>query len=295
MVYHYTSAEGLRGIVGNSEIWLTNAAFVNDTTECRAFWDLTRDQALGSGPFANEHVQEQWESSKTHRWEDNDYYIASFSRAPDLLEQWRAYGSFCIGFDASKLIKTEFHLYDCVYDAPAIKEWIRQKSSIGQWNGNCLDDQAKRAGASNLLFAASMKYKNAHYEAEKEVRLISVSTHNMSRGGYPLWIFEKEPPIHFRDHRTYGLPVPYVKFFLTANPEGDNRSNVPNGESPTKMRTRKLEQERIQSKVLLPVTEVRVGPMMCQREAKVACEILLQASGYENVAVNASDIPYRGS
>jgi hypothetical protein len=29
-VYHYTSPEGFRGIVGNGELWLTNAAFVSN-------------------------------------------------------------------------------------------------------------------------------------------------------------------------------------------------------------------------------------------------------------------------
>lgn len=36
VIYHYTTDEGLRGIIENSELWLTNTAFVNDTTECKA-------------------------------------------------------------------------------------------------------------------------------------------------------------------------------------------------------------------------------------------------------------------
>ena len=32
-IYHYTSPEGLRGIIDSGELWLTNTAFVNDTTE----------------------------------------------------------------------------------------------------------------------------------------------------------------------------------------------------------------------------------------------------------------------
>lgn len=294
VIYHYTSPEGFRGILANGEIWLTNAAFVNDTTECRAFWDLAKDDVLGNGPFPNRHVQEAWESKKRFRWEDNSYYIASFSKAADSLEQWRAYGNFCIGLDASKLVKMGFYLYDCVYDASAIREWIWQKSTVEQWNGNHLDDQAKSAGAWNLLFAASMKYKSAHYKAEAEVRLVSVATHDVSYGGYPLSIFEKEPPIHFRGHCDYDVPVPYVKFFLVDGPYEEGKVRVPNGEAPMVMRARKLKNEEGQTRGLLPITEVRIGPMIRQRETKIACEILLKAKGYEDVPVNASTIPYRG-
>src|SRR5258708_7067446 len=32
-VFHYTTTEGLRGIVENNELWATSAYFLNDTTE----------------------------------------------------------------------------------------------------------------------------------------------------------------------------------------------------------------------------------------------------------------------
>ena len=35
-VYHYTTADGLSGIVSNHEIWMSNTAFMNDTTELKA-------------------------------------------------------------------------------------------------------------------------------------------------------------------------------------------------------------------------------------------------------------------
>jgi hypothetical protein len=295
-VYHYTSAEGFRGIVASSEIWLTNTAFVNDTTECRAFGSLGRDDVLGSGPFPNEHVEKKWEEfHKKTPYEDSIYYVASFSKAKDLLEQWRAYGSFCIGFEASKLVKTGFYLHDCVYSALEIKDWVRRKSCIEQWAGDCLRDDHKEAAALDLLFAASVKYKSRYYEAEKEVRLVSVSNHDLRTYRDMLEMFETQPPIHFRDHHAHGLPVPYVRFFLADHMLENDRPDRTARETPMAMRIRKLEREKKQPRGLLPITEVRIGPMMRQKEARIACEILLQAKGYENVAVNASDIPYRGS
>jgi hypothetical protein len=60
------------------------------------------------------------------------------------------------------------------------------------------------------------------------------------------------------------------------------------------MKERKLKEEAAKQRELLPITEVMVGPMAYQKEAKAACEILLSERGYEQVPVTESDIPYRG-
>ena len=60
------------------------------------------------------------------------------------------------------------------------------------------------------------------------------------------------------------------------------------------MKERKLNEEKIKKKSLLPITEIFIGPMLHQKEAEIACRILLKDKGYEKVKVNVSDIPYRG-
>ena len=40
-VYHYTSADGISGIIGKHEIWMSNATFTNDTTELKALENAT--------------------------------------------------------------------------------------------------------------------------------------------------------------------------------------------------------------------------------------------------------------
>ena len=105
---------------------------------------------------------------------------------------------------------------------------------------------------------------------------------------------ENMAPIHFRDHRAYGLPVPFVKFFLTDGAYEDCRSELLAAETPMATRMRRLKKEEGQSRGLLPVTRICLGPMVRQEEAKIACEILLQAKGYEHVVVDPLDIPYRG-
>src|SRR4030042_2418379 len=139
--------------------------------------------------------------------------MASFSRKKDLLEQWRAYGNFFIGFDARKLaVRRQVFLYSCLYTENDIRKWILKKEKMDEWKG-LVDDKEKRNGAYNLLYVASMKYKNKHFKSEKEIRLIATSHHNWSYQNTPE-MYEDDLPIHFRRHPVYGFLVPYVKFFI---------------------------------------------------------------------------------
>lgn len=291
IIYHYTSAEGLRGIVESNEIWLTNTEFVNDTTECRALQEET--SLFVDDDFSNEYVIDQWRYFIRRPDMDNNTYIASFSRGKESLEQWRAYGNFRIGFEAEKLVKRRLNLYECVYYREEIKKWILNKEMVKEWEGDCLDDQAKRMAAHSLLFGASKKYKNEHYQKEKEVRLIGVSHHTWSYPNSPS-MYEDDPPIHFRDHPTYKIPVPYVKFFVEGQEEQENKQEERTRETARQMKERKLNEEKNKRRELLPIKEILIGPMLRQEEARIACEILLGEKGYENVEVNASNIPYRG-
>lgn len=66
-------------------------------------------------------------------------------------------------------------------------------------------------------------------------------------------------------------------------------------ETETEMKERKLKEEAATQRELLPITEVIVGPMAHQEEARIACEILLRERGYKQVQATRSDIPYRGT
>ena len=115
-----------------------------------------------------------------------------------------------------------------------------------------------------------MKYKNVHYEAEREVRLTTVSNH-LTRWPKRLELYGKEPSIYFRDHPAYKIPVPYVKFFIS--PRGTNqdmlRHEGPPTETVSQMKRRRLKEEEMESRELLPITEVSIGPMARKDEAKL--------------------------
>ena len=286
IIYHYTSSEGLRGIVESNEIWLTNTKFVNDTTECEALWKIDGLMDRVKNQYLKEMLPRKDEGDNT--------YIVSFSKDGNSLEQWRAYGNYCIGFEVKNLIKSHFNLYECVYEDKAIKEWILEKSEVEEWEGRDLNDQAKRGAAAALFYHASKKTKNEHYKNEKEIRLIVKSHHTW--GAYPNspGMFKGDPPIYFRDHPIYKIPVSYVKFFIADKGAIKSKQEKGKRETATQMKERKLKEEKNQKRRLLPIKEIIIGPMLHQKEAKVACEILLCEKGYGKVKIITSDIPYRG-
>jgi hypothetical protein len=313
-IYHYTSADGVSGIIDNHEIWMSNAAFTNDTMELIMLQNA--QTIFKNNDFTNDSVKNEWneitERQSLSVNKSMNYYMASFSRKKDMREQWRAYGNFCIGFDARKLdVRRKVSLYSCLYTKKDIRRWILNKEKIDEWKGLTSDNE-KMAAAYYLLYVASMKYKNEHFKSEKEFRLITTSNHTWHYKNSPE-MYENDFPIHFRRHSVYGFPVPYVKLFI-------ERESVPlmtlrkakgklkekememktekvkekKKEKEIEMKERKLKEESTKERKLLPITEVIIGPMANQREAKAACEILLTEKGYKAVRVSVSSIPYRG-
>lgn len=241
----------------------------------------------------NSFIQDQWKQIITLQKSEPTLYIASFSKAPDSLEQWRAYGNFCIGFNAKELSRSGFYHYDCVYSKDDIKAWILEKGKAAEWNGDCLDEIFKKGAAFNLLNTASMKFKNEHFAAEKEVRLLATSNHYWKLPYNPL-AYINDPPIYFRDHQRYQLPIPYIKFYLLQNPDDEFSDDLAKLETYQEMKEKKLELEKNCQRSLLPIREIIIGPMPNQEDVKTACEILLKENGYRNVPVIISEIPFRG-
>jgi hypothetical protein len=280
----------ISGIIDKHEIWMSNTTFMNDTTELKALDNAT--DILKDNDFTNEAVREHWHKMvDTNDMTEPDYYMASFSRKRDSLEQWRAYGNFCIGFEAGKLaiIRRKIFLYECLYTEDELRKWILAKEGIPEWTS--LPDEQRDNAAYNLVHVAPMKYKNKHFGTEEEIRLVAISHHNWGVYANSPVMYEDDLPIHFRPHPLYGFPLPYLRFFIERK-----SNNRPQGtqETETQMKERKLKEEAAKQRELLPITEVIVGPMAYQREAKTACEILLSERGYKQVSVRVSDIPYRG-
>ena len=96
-LYHYTSVNGLRGILDSGNIWATHLGFLNDLSEGKA---AREDEAYRA---RLEEIDKR-----------SPLFIASFCRHQEshqqkhgLLSQWRGYagegGGYCVVFDEDAL------------------------------------------------------------------------------------------------------------------------------------------------------------------------------------------------
>jgi hypothetical protein len=118
ILYHYTDAEGLLAILSTRSIRATLIEFLNDASELtyarNELWqslDQRRtvlppaDESSGNTPERRLHrLNEIIRALDTHE-NNSGVFVTCFSADPDSLSQWRAYGTFAIGFLLSELRK----------------------------------------------------------------------------------------------------------------------------------------------------------------------------------------------
>jgi hypothetical protein len=108
-VYHYTSAKGFAGIVGEAEFRATNFSFLNDPSEIQYGKDLSLQlltrihEMLLGGQYLIDHMLTELKAKVI-----SESYVSCFTELSDDLSQWRAYGTsgtdrYCIGFDGARL------------------------------------------------------------------------------------------------------------------------------------------------------------------------------------------------
>ena len=116
LIYHYTSPSGLKSILENHTLWVSDFAFLNDKSENRYLYEVLGDILENSkvslelnSDFLDEltHILNQ----RVDSIPDNYYrYICSFSSNPDSLSLWNYYTKtdtgvgYNIGFDWELLL-----------------------------------------------------------------------------------------------------------------------------------------------------------------------------------------------
>jgi hypothetical protein len=104
LIWHYTTAAGLLGILSSGSIWATGLSFLNDSSEGRHVWEKMVEllaAKLPKGDAAAARVAlDDFDARVT------ELAVACFSRDGDLLSQWRTYSQgagFAVGFDLAQL------------------------------------------------------------------------------------------------------------------------------------------------------------------------------------------------
>ena len=207
LLWHYTDAAGLLGIVEKSQIWLTHVDFLNDSQEYRIARDLLHEVLAEIGSDTQEQdlvrrfAQVALARLQIHDRQDERFpfgaYVASFSTLDDDLSQWRAYGrsgaKFSIGFSKESLMQwaeqLSYRFGAANYDNELAKQELRRqflatqetmaKSWIGPASGfNYTDPDAIHipsflAEITKLIEPLRPWAKHSAFKSESEYRLVA--------------------------------------------------------------------------------------------------------------------------
>jgi hypothetical protein len=232
-VYHYTSAQGLIGIIKSKSLWASSMQYSNDRTELKHAVSLIRGLLdihlkMERGPWNDLYGAL---IDAVSLFSDFHINVGSFSEEGDLLSQWRGYCpkgiGFSLGFDPGiierQAKKQHFRLMKCIYDERLqrniCEEIIAEACSAANHE---MDTEERRDTVVNgfipLFLQLAPTLKNISFNEEKEWRVI----------GGPF--AADDPQICFRAG-TFAV-IPYRTFLLADEGEPLRIADIVVGPNP---------------------------------------------------------------
>lgn len=131
VVYHYTDAAGVYGILSSGNLWATSARYLNDSSEIRGAFDMAADVADRHPAGSDASVREGLRSFANYVRDSGgispNVVIVSLSEEGDLLSQWRGYGDYAVGLNWNAL---RAHLSDGMRFMKCNYNWTEHRSLI---------------------------------------------------------------------------------------------------------------------------------------------------------------------
>lgn len=330
-LYHYTTGQGLLGLLQGGRLWATNAHFLNDPSEIQYGTRLVQEElesALrqhkadvktmeGEG-FLKRLISEFFVASykvpEIQKWSkealrvfetQGEPYITCFCPKGDLLSQWRGYGSsgcgYAVGFDSAKL--AHFAL-DGTPRAAVLRRVIyresEQRKIVRSW--------------AEAIYKQELALRSEIAERYRELRA------KMPSLAFVLMSAKTPETKQFRDHmagrvaelnRGMELFTQFLAECLVCfkNPAYHEEAEwrlitfVQAGADDTsRIQFRPREDWVIPYVKLsatgdagkLPLTHIVCGPILEEAPTAKSVSMLTQRLGYAGISVKRSIIPYRG-
>ena len=194
LIYHYTDAHGLNGIVKENKIRFSHTGLLNDTSEVGH--SLTVLAEILHKVFSQKTEAEQTFANDVFNAVKGTFVnlqpvVFCLSKKENLLNQWRYYGkakvSYCIGLETKSLLNTfdynfPAQMTDIIYNSGNQHELV--EDLVALIYDNTLD--ALKSGALNAATRASFvsgsareitivlcALKDPAFDDEREVRLVA--------------------------------------------------------------------------------------------------------------------------
>lgn len=287
-IYHYTDFGGLIAILESQSLYCTNINFLNDTKE------------FNHGVEILENIIDSYQTNKTNerifdllKKQVNtiynlDRYVTCFSKNGDLLSQWRSYGNqgkgIAIGFHPLEIEESlsEFLcgmniLYDENIQKNIIEEYIKitlkyfeNSKELFDWTNYDYDFLVADT-ILDFLEGVIAGFKHPSFIEEKEFRIEYKVDGNINK--------QDKKTIKFR--HSENLLIPYITLISKFK------------ERQLRAKTNPDILKHTDTDIRLPLKEIIIGPSLDYEMNKVGIEMLLKKTGYENIKIKPSTIPYR--
>lgn len=186
--YHYTSIEGLKGIIENKKIWLTHWKCLNDDSEInhglKVFKRVLNQYGNGKSKNIKDFICTAIGFLVENRHYFDELYICSFTKNSDSLDQWRAYcpdRGYCIGIPKKTLVHLDAFT-KCLYQDEKQRKiaedmldcFFRECQERNLISGKLNREQEFILLKPLFLMIVSMSlnFKNSHFKNEEELRLV---------------------------------------------------------------------------------------------------------------------------
>jgi hypothetical protein len=230
-LYHYTTLNGLQGIIKERALWFSHVSSLNDRLEIQYGRELivniirdfvVREEREDIRLFLQNLLTTVQFFSKA--WFET--FVACFCESSNLLSQWRGYankdGGYCLGFEFSSSTRTASDVHDLnigkdiilrkiIYtgenQSNLVKEYIEnicqaaKKALDDELAGRYPDSKTYVPGviafqASNILFDLLICFKHSAFFSEEEWRMV-------------LLIAEHHQPEYLRFRESLSGLIPY--------------------------------------------------------------------------------------
>jgi len=286
-LYHYTSLNGILGILESRSVWATHASYLNDASEF--FHGLSFAKQVAGGIFMEDDYLAAFGWAVRHGLEAvsaDSLYVTSFSEKADLLSQWRGYcppgAGLCVGFTISQLQsfceERGYRLEKCIYDhkeqSQRVEALVNEcfemfpKPRITRKEYESLDSKGRVD--ANISYRTQTSEGPRKLQADLAVQWLCAEVAEVA----PLFknegfheesewrIVAKEPKERVKFRASSSYLAPYVELELLS----DARRSA--------------------------LREVIIGPNPNQRRCQRAIAMLLKSSGLTNVDLKVSPLPF---
>ena len=239
-LYHYTTLEGLKGILNSRSIWFTHTSTLNDPLELKYGKQLILDilnEAINNENEDNIKNLLKGLSVNVNAFDAITYqtYVACFCESENLLSQWRSYAAQGGGYNLGLRFQSNTKFYHTIDDTEEDSYVILRKmiydvdeqrklisdyiSSIVTSSGNAIKYFREHSGipeawasiaameSVNILFDLMLSFKNPVFSEENEWRLIKGRE-------------ARHKPEHLKFRETKEGLVPYIETYIVEDLEG---------------------------------------------------------------------------